>query len=310
MTQVFELAAPDDLVHPKKGSMTARALVSYGQRSLFERRHEVLAPALEGTIEHRALARWLAVVAGMLPGNPHAVARSLRDPAVALPARRLLERRGDLARHARAFVGSAFLWLELEGALSQAVELPFEVEAVALGHGVRTARPEVRFGAGTHTVPIPKVEGRLCAIDRPGSFSEGAVIGAAPFEASRVATARKALLRISPGDRDDLDRLVQGFVVGVRGPEPLPVGLVCLGHHADVADDVRAIVSAVVTEKLALLALGGPLADDPAALTTLAVEAAVARSLGIPFEARARALELRPHASPLGCGVLDELAQT
>ncbi|MBL9108877.1 MAG: hypothetical protein JNM74_06390, partial [Myxococcales bacterium] len=193
-TQSFAMGVPDDLVSPRPGSMTSRALVSFAQRSLFEARRALGERLPADSAEADAIARYLEIVSGMLPGSPHAIARSLRDPAVFVPARALLGGHEDAARCARAFVGSALLWLELEGALDDAITMPFATRPLALGHGV-VATGEVRtFGRATACRALGAVEGRLLALDDVGPwFSLGFAEASGTVDALRVKQLRGAL---------------------------------------------------------------------------------------------------------------------
>lgn len=309
MTEAFTLGVPDDLILPEKGSMTARALVSYAQRSLFEKRASLLVPGLDGTPEHRAIVSWLEIVAGMLPGKPHAVARALRDPAVHLPARRLLTREGDTKRTARAFAISALLWLELEDALPRSIDLAFEARGFALGHGVRTLGTVSRLGSGTTCERLPAVEGKLVALsgELPWLGLRGKHIDDARIIALRAALA--VVARAAPALRDDLDRLVSGFVVGTRPTTPLPVGVVFVPQSGDVRADARAIVDAVVLEKLALVRLADTIAEPFEPLRTLALEHARARVLGEASASSAREVRARVTCTEIGEGILSELAR-
>jgi hypothetical protein len=272
-TQSFAMGVPDDLVSPRAGSMTSRALVSFAQRSLFEARHRLGARLPEGSAEADAIARYLAIVAGMLPGSPHAIARSLRDPAVFVPARALLGGHEDAARCARAFVGSALLWLEREGVLDDAITLPFATRPLALGHGVVAAGEVRTFGRATACRALGAVEGRLVALEDGGPwFSLGFAEARGALGAGRVKQLREALAfvaRFAKAERDDLDRLVAAFVCGTRSGEETPLGLVFVSPEATVEEDVRAILDAVVTEKLMLLRLFDGVATPFAPLATM-----------------------------------------
>lgn len=316
MSQTFRPGAPDDLVHPRAGASTARALVSFAQRSLFEARATLRVASLEGTHEDAAVARWLDIVSGMLPGSPHAVAHTLRDPAVFVPARMSWDDGPRARRAARAFVGSALLGLAREGALSVAVELPFAVDAFALRHGVRVASPTRSIGAHTPLTTLPAVEGRLLALEDGPWTALGCVRLDAAHYAERTRALRLALAhlaRVAPAERADLDRLASGFVWGARLDVVRPLGLAIVPADARTTEALaRAIAVEIVREKLALLRLADPLTEPLGPLTALCEDTVRARfgeGALAPLRARLATLRAEQRFSDVGAGIVEELGR-
>lgn len=340
--KTFRPSPPADLLRPRPGSTTTRALLSLARRTRFEAWKAYEPPPLPSDLA-QDLATVRAALQRFLPGDPHAVVRVLVMPTVGADLRRVVGGALDpggarLPPDPAALPSlctSIALALAVDGALSAPLELAAPVAVTLLAADARLvpAGP-VRFEPDGRCVGGTLVRG----IARPtplGAVATGSV------DLARLERVRAAFARTHPGASETSVRLARELPSADEAPAWLPraIGRLCcptvLRHTAEALDDdgevgeelevregsdrdtgdvdgdgvahLDACVDELAREHarqlLAALSEVDPLADDPARLVDAALRFV---TRGVADEAVRAALEgLSP--SEAGAGLVAEI---